>query len=870
MLSKLRISLSIFGCIIVIQSAFAQVNPTSGTDRLKSIEQRKLLESKSVLKDIKFRNIGPSVMSGRVVDLDVNPDDPTEFYVAYATGGLWHTTNNGQSFTPIMDSLDLLFIGDIAVNWTSTKRTIWVGTGEENSSRSTYAGLGIYKTTDNGKHWEYLGLPESHHIGKIQLHPTNPDIVWVAVLGHLYSANKERGIYKSTDGGHHWKQTLFIDDNTSAVDLDINPTNPNELYAAMWYRTRRAWNFVESGATSGIYKSTDGGENWNLITGPGSGFMSGTKTGRIGIAVYPKIPNIIYAVVDNNTPLKETEKTSDTLYKTSDFKGISKEQFAALNNNKLDTFLKKSFVLRKYNAKMIKEMVATDKIKATALYDYFDTDDGFQNNGIAGCEVYRSDNGGKSWVKTNKSPIGIFFTYGYYFGKIYVSPVNENKVIITGVPLQLSNDGGKTWKNIDKGNVHSDHHAVWINPKRDAHIINGNDGGVNITYDDGENWFFANTPAVAQAYQVTTDDEKPYNVYAGFQDNGLWYGPSTYRANIRWQSTGSYPYKGLGGGDGMQTQVDTRDNTTVYVGSQFGAYQRMNKITRGDRKSVKPSHELGELPLRFNWQTPIVLSRHNQDVFYIGANRLYRSLNRGDSLTGVSADLTNGKVSGNVPYGTITTLSESPFRFGMLYAGTDDGNVQLTKDGGYTWTKINVRIEVPSQKRKPPVNIVPSGLWVSRVVASQYKEGRVYVTLNGYRSDNFDAYLYVSEDYGATWKQLGKDLPTEPLNVVREDPKDEDILYVGSDGGLYVSFDRGNSFMLWNAGMPRSVPIHDIAIQQRENDIILGTHGRSLYLCNLSDVQGLKKDPDWLKKKPKEKATPPSFRGFDEATPEKD
>ena len=372
MLSKLRISLSIFGCIIVIQSAFAQVNPTSGTDRLKSIEQRKLLESKSVLKDIKFRNIGPSVMSGRVVDLDVNPDDPTEFYVAYATGGLWHTTNNGQSFTPIMDSLDLLFIGDIAVNWTSTKRTIWVGTGEENSSRSTYAGLGIYKTTDNGKHWEYLGLPESHHIGKIQLHPTNPDIVWVAVLGHLYSANKERGIYKSTDGGHHWKQTLFIDDNTSAVDLDINPTNPNELYAAMWYRTRRAWNFVESGATSGIYKSTDGGENWNLITGPGSGFMSGTKTGRIGIAVYPKIPNIIYAVVDNNTPLKETEKTSDTLYKTSDFKGLSKEQFAALNNNKLDTFLKKSFVLRKYNAKMIKEMLATDKIKATVLYDYFD------------------------------------------------------------------------------------------------------------------------------------------------------------------------------------------------------------------------------------------------------------------------------------------------------------------------------------------------------------------------------------------------------------------------------------------------------------------------------------------------------------------
>ncbi|HEX7846090.1 MAG TPA: hypothetical protein VF476_09855, partial [Chitinophagaceae bacterium] len=285
---------------LLIQSMiFAQVGATPAAERMKKIEQRKALEAKSVLNEIKFRNIGPTVMSGRVVDIDANPDDPTEFYVAYATGGLWHTKNNGQSFTPIMDSIDVLFIGDIAVNWKT--RTIWVGTGEVNSSRSSYAGIGVYKSTNNGMTWEYLGLPESHHIGKIQLHPTDNNTAWVAALGHLYSSNKERGVYKTTDGGKTWKQTLFVDDNTGCVDLDINPSNPAEVYAAMWYRVRRAWKFEESGKTSGIYKSSDGGETWKLVSAPGSGFMTGDKIGRIGLAVYPGNPKIVYAVVDNNT-----------------------------------------------------------------------------------------------------------------------------------------------------------------------------------------------------------------------------------------------------------------------------------------------------------------------------------------------------------------------------------------------------------------------------------------------------------------------------------------------------------------------------------------------------------------------------------------
>lgn len=853
------VQIFLFACCLACTPALqAQVNPTTGAERLQVSEQRRKLESRSLLAEVPFRNIGPSIMSGRVVDIDANPQDPTEFYVAYATGGLWHTTNNGQSFTPIMDSLDMLFIGDIAVDWSS--RTIWVGTGEVNSSRSSYAGVGIYKSSSNGKSWEYLGLPESHHIGKIQLHPTNPSIAWVAVLGHLYSANKERGVYKTTDGGKTWKQTLYVDENTGCVDLDINPANPNEVYAGMWYRVRRAWKFEESGKSSGIYKSSDGGETWKLVSGTGSGFMTGDKIGRIGLTVYPKQPNIVWAVVDNNTPKPDTAKKNDTLYTKEQMRNLTTEQFAALKNNLLDTFLRHNRFPRKYNAKNVKEMVAGGKVSSTALWDYLDSDDGFQNTGIAGCEVYRSDDGGLTWKKTHIKPISIFNTYGYYFAKIYTSHYDPDKVFIIGFNALVSKDGGKTFKNMDKGNVHADHHALWVNPKRDSHVINGNDGGTNISYDDGANWFKANTPAVGQYYAITVDDAKPYNVYGGMQDNGSWWGPSTHKEDIGWIDNGQYAYRAINGGDGMQAQVDTRDNATVYSGSQFGVYGRYNKERRGAQKMLRPQHELGEKPLRFNWQTPILLSRHNQDVLYYGASRLYRSLNKGDTLIAMSNDQTGGRVPGNVPYGTITTITESPLRFGLIYTGTDDGNIHRSYDGGYSWEKLNEEAATSLVKKKTGKNDVTdyqklqtNKLWVSRVTASQFAEGRVYVSLNGYRFDHFAPYLYISNDYGKTWEQIGKDLPHEPINVVREDPKNDSILYVGTDGGVYVSFDRGGSFMLWNAGMPKSVPVHDIAIQQRDNEIVLGTHGRSLYVAKLDDVQKLKADPDWMKKKPKPK-----------------
>lgn len=816
-------------------AGYSQIKYTSGESRLKVKEQRQYLASQSIINHVAFSNIGPSIMSGRVVDLEVNPDDPKEFYVAYASGGLWYTQNNGQSFTPIFDSADILTLGDIAVNW--NKKIIWAGTGEVNSSRSSYAGMGLYKSADQGRSWQYLGLPESHHIGKILLHPSDENTAWVAVLGHLYSANPERGIYKTTDGGKTWKQTLFIDANTGGIDLDLNPVNPDELYASVWYRTRTAWNFEECGSTSGIYKSADGGTTWQLASTPGSGFPTGKYIGRIGLAVYPKNPGIIYAVVDNQEPKPDTTKAklTDTVYQLSDFRSLTLEKFAALDDKKLEKFLRKNYFPKKYTAARVKELVSKQQVKPTAVFDYLNVNDGFSNTGIYGCQVYRSDDAGKTWRKTHNVDIGIYSTYGYYFGKIYVSPYNENKVFIFGVPLQLSTDGGQSFQKIDKKNVHGDHHVLWINPHDDAHLINGNDGGVNISYDNGAHWAKCNTPSVGQYYSVTTDDAQPYNVYGGLQDNNVWYGPSDHQENVSWHETGDYAYKSLVGGDGMQVQVDTRDNTTTYAGSQFGYYVRMNRLTRDDGVSVRPYHELGEPPLRFNWETPILLSRHNQDIFYIGSNKFHRSLNKGDSLVALSGDLTEGKKEGDVPYGTLTTISESPLRMGLLYAGTDDGNIHVSKDGGYSWTRIS--------------NSLPAGLWVSHLTASQYQEGRIYACLNGYRFDHFLPYVYVSEDYGEHWKSIVQELPFEPVNVIREDPRREEILYVGTDGGVYVSLDRGVHFMSWNQGLPRSVPVHDIAIQQRENELLLGTHGRSLYKAKLDSLQLLLTQTNFRKEK---------------------
>ncbi len=815
-----------------ISPVFAQPKPTPASERINGLQKRKVLEENSLIKNLQYRNIGPTNMSGRVVDIDVNPTDPTEFYVAYATGGLWHTINNGQSFTPIFDKEDATGIGDIAVNW--EKKIIWIGTGEANSSRSSYSGIGVYKSNNNGKTWQNLGLPESHHIGKVQLHPTNENIAWVAVLGHLYSSNKERGIYKTEDGGKTWRQTLFVDENTGAVDMDINPKNGDELYASMWYKTRRAWNFEEGGKTSGIYKSIDGGNTWKLVTNAGSGFPNNAGVGRIGVAVYAANPNIIFATLDNQNhrPDTATKKIDTAHYTLKDFKSISKEDFAKLNDKKLDTFLMDYGFAEKYRSATVKELIRTDKVKPTAVYDYLnDANNALFDTPIIGCEIYRSDDAGITWRKVNTKALNLYNTYGYYFGKISISPTNENNIVISGYSLSYSSDGGKTFKVTDKSNTHADWHGCWINPNRDNHWIAGNDGGCNISYDYGKHWFKANTPSVGQFYNITVDDAKPYNVYGGLQDNGTWYGPSKLNSrggdddedNITDPNDlpATYVWKGIGGGDGMQVQVDTRDNKTVYSGYQFGFYNRRN-IEGGRPFSIHPMHDLGEDKLRYNWQTPILLSKHGQDVFYFGSNKFHRSLNKGEKMETISTDLTNGKKDGDIPFGTLTTISESPLKFGLLYVGTDDGNISISKDGGYSWKKINIAA-------------APGGMYISRVTASMYKEGSVYATLNAYRNDNFIAYLFLSEDYGETWQQLGNDLPAEPLNVIKEDSKKENIIYIGTDAGVYVSFDKGKTFMSISHNLPR-VPVHDLVIHTRDNELVVGTHGRSIYITSLDEI----------------------------------
>ncbi|HEX2535901.1 MAG TPA: hypothetical protein VHK69_19300, partial [Chitinophagaceae bacterium] len=581
-------------------------------------------------------------------------------------------------------------------------------------------------------------------------------------------------------------------------------------------------------------KSTDGGTTWTQLNTESSGFPRGRSVGRIGIAVYPKNPQVVYAIVDNNFPRPDTaSRKKDTLaYALQDFEKISRDSFSRLDPARLDTFLKRNRLYPRFTARMVMERVSNGTLPPDALYQYlYDANAALFNTPIIGAEVYRSDDGGRSWRKTHTKGLpGLYNTYGYYFGKIYVSPVNPDKIVLPGYDMQLSTDGGKTFVRMDKENVHAYHHAAWINPKRDSHIFSGNDGGLNITYDDGAHWFKANSPAVGQFYAVAVDEARPYNVYGGLQDNGVWWGPSTYKANPAWLETGAYPYKSLLGGDGMQVQVDTRDNATVYSGYQFGNYSRYSRLQPSSgARSITPRRQLGEPALRFNWQTPVWLSRHQQDILYFGANKLFRSFDKGDTMIAISGDLTNGYKAGDVAFGTLTTITESPRRFGLLYTGSDDGKIHVSKDGGSTWTLVSGPV-------KKGVSL-PQGLWVSRVTASAFSEGRVYAALNGYRNDDFRPYLYRSEDYGLTWIAIGTDLPAEPINVVKEDPKHSGILYVGTDGGLYVSLDRGATFMAWNNGLPRSVPVHDIVIQERENEIVVGTHGRSIYIAKLDEIQ---------------------------------
>ena len=804
--------------------SFSQQNQTSASSIAASLIEKENLTKNSLVKNISFTNIGPTVMSGRVSDVAVNPNNTTEFYVGYASGGLWYTNNNGTTFTPVLDNSPTQNIGDIAVDW--KLGTIWVGTGEKNSSRSSYAGIGILKSTNQGKTWQNMGLKDSHHVSRILINPNNANEVVIGVIGHLYSSNAERGIFKTTDGGKTWAKSLFINNDTGIIDVAVAPENFNIMYAASWERERKAWNFDGDGANSSIYKSTDAGNTWTKIS-DNSGFPTGNGVGRIGLAVFNE--NTVYALHDSQfrRPKGTTRKPSDALTK-EDFKTMSNTDFLNLDDKKINTFLKNNGFQEKYRAENVKQMVRVGTVKPADLASYLeDANAMLFDTQVIGAEVFKTTNGGKSWKKTHDNFLdGVYSSYGYYFGEIRVDLQNENGIYVLGVPIIKSKDGGKTFTSISKENVHSDHQALWVNPKKSGHILNGNDGGLNLSYDDGESWIKLNDPAVGQFYSVYADTQKNYKVYGGLQDNGVWVANHNAKIDKSWLQRGQNPYESIMGGDGMQVQVDERNQNIVYTGYQFGNYYKIDR-EKGNQVYIQPKHTLGETPYRFNWQTPIHLSKHNQDILYLGGNKLHRSLNQGDDWETISEDLTTGGKKGNVAYGTLTSISESPFQFGLLYVGSDDGYINVTKNGGGTWTRVS--------------NNLPQNLWVSRVIASAYKKERVYATLNGYRFDDFTPYVYMSNDYGKTWTNIGESIPTSAVNVIKEDPENENILYLGTDNGLYISFNQGKSWEAFSNNLP-NVAVHDLVIQRIAKHLIVATHGRSLYKADISALQTMNTD----------------------------
>ena len=807
-----------------IPFGMAQHSASTPRDVLRSVKEHVKEMQSSEISGYPMHSSGPVVVGGRVTDIAVNPKNHFEFYVAYASGGVFRTTNNGQSFKPIFDNQGSLTIGDIAISG-ADPNIIWVGTGENNSSRSSYAGVGVYKSTDGGNTWTYEGLPGTQHIGRIITHPTNPDIAWVASIGALYSHNSQRGVYKTTDGGKTWKKTLFINDSTGVIDLAINPKNPDELWAASWQRSRHAWNFVGSGVASAIYRSTDGGNTWKKSA---DGFPTGENVGRIGLAVSQSSPNIVYAVLDNQRkqiPKKKTGKKTKQKKKgltSESFKKMSRRKFLALSDSSLNAFLRNNGFPDRYNARIVKKQVASGKYGPKALYDYHhnNADEDLVNTSVIGAQVYRSDDYGEHWKKMNEHHLGgLYYTYGYYFGQIRVNPENPADIYIMGVPILKSNNSGQTFK-LAADDVHSDFHALWIDPSDSLHLIVGCDGGVYMSYDGGSHWTHLNNTAVAQFYSINVDNDKPFNLYGGMQDNGVFYGP--------WNTIPdkSPHWKRLLGGDGMHVAVNRVDDNTVYAGFQFGNYYRIN---RKEKKytNIKPRHNIGEPPYRFNWNTPVIVSPHNPDIVYMGTQKLLRSVDRGNHFEEISGDLTTDRQpQGNVPYSTITTIAESPLKFGLVWAGTDDGNLWVTKDGGGHWQKVSNQFPTPDGER----------LWVTKVTTSPFDTSAAFVSLSGYTYDLFHSYTYKTSDYGHTWTSISGDLPQENVNVIRQDPVNPHLLFAGTDGGAYLSLDDGHNWQVFTSKFP-NVPVHDMVIQRRDSMLAIGTHGRSAWVVNIAPFE---------------------------------
>ena len=711
--------------------------------------------SMDLLKNMKPRNIGPGGMSGRVTSIDVVESNPDIIYVGTASGGIWKSTSGGIKWEPIFEKELTASIGAVAIQQ-SNPSVIWAGTGEGNPRNSLNGGFGIYKSLDAGKTWKSMGLEKTRHIHRVIIHPTNPDIVYVGAIGSPWGEHKERGVYKTKDGGKTWKQILFNNIKTGTADLIMDPKNPNKLIAAMWEHKRDPWFFKSGGKGSGLYITHDGGENWKKITEK-EGFPKG-ELGRIGVAIAPSNSDVIYALVE-----------------------------------------------AKKNA------------------------------------LYKSEDGGFKWKKVNDKPgIG---NRPFYYSEIYVDPQNENRVYSIFTYVNVSQDGGKSFKQLMpaygvSNGVHPDHHAWWIHPNDGSFMIDGNDGGLNITKDGGKTWRFIGNIPVAQFYHINVDNEFPYNVYGGMQDNGSWRGPAYV-----WKAQGirnSY-WQEISFGDGFDVVPDKDDSRYGWSMSQQGFVSRYDYLT-GNNYGVKPTHKDANVKLRFNWNAAINIDPFDNNTLYFGSQFVHKSTDKGLTWEVISPDLSTNDpeklkqsesggltmdATGAENHCTILVIEPTILEKDVLWAATDDGQVHITKDGGANWKNVSKNLKD-----------LPENSWITQIKASNKNKGEALLIANDYRRFNYKPYAYRTKNYGKTWTRIldGGDVQSYALCIV-EDPENSNLLFLGTDDGLYVSVNAGKNWEKWTQGFP-TVPVKDLVIHPRENDLIIGTFGRAAWV--LDDIRPLR------------------------------
>ncbi len=697
------------------------------------------------LSALSARELGPARMGGRISHIAVFEREPRIFFVASASGGLWKTQNAGLTFESIGPEDGSMAFGVVSVNQ-SDANDLWIGTGEQNSRNSVSWGDGVYRSRDGGKTWKRLGLTESRHIGAIALHPSSPDVAFVAAMGNLWAAGGQRGVFRTMDGGQTWQQVLALDDRTGVVDVDIDPSNPKVILAAAYERLRTPFSFRSGGAGSGLYRSSDGGASWRKVS---RGIPAG-PIGRIGVDFFPNTGSV-------RRP------------------GL---------------------------------VVATIEAPAGG--------------------TFLSEDSGASWRRTSS-----FNPRPFYFSTPKFDPNDPKRIFVPAMNLSVSEDSGQTFRDTNAA-LHPDHHALWIDPRDSLHMLIGNDGGASQTRDGGKNWEFLGSIPLGQFYAVAVDMRTPYWVYGGLQDNGTWGGPTqTNRGGVF-----ANDWISVAGGDGFHIQVDPQDWATVYAESQGGSATRLNLRT-GQSSFVRPR----EAGARFNWSTPILLSPHNSNIVYIGSNKLYRSLDRGASWQAISPDLTTDdprfqrlgsgpspESTGAENHSTIITLAESPRTPGELWVGTDDGRLQLSRDFGATWASV-----------LPPQELVPPGTWVSRAMPSGHQDGRAYVAFDGHRSGDFRPYLLQTDDFGKTWKSLASGLPLEAcVYSLAEGRSNAKLLFAGTERGLWASPDQGATWTRFESKTwPSMVRVDDLFIHPRDGDLVIGTHGRSIWTVPILPLEHL-------------------------------